>query len=70
MVDAVHPPHARRNRHGKSREFVLAAQALGIRPSRMLLYHVIPNRLTPQFVKVVLGFGLAIPIVAALSISA
>jgi peptide/nickel transport system permease protein len=51
----------------KSREFMVAAQALGARPARMLAYHVMPNCLTPLFVKIVLDFGLAILFVAALS---
>lgn len=51
----------------RNREFMLAAQAIGARSSRIVLYHIMPNCLTPLFVKVVLDFGLAILFIAALS---
>ena len=49
------------------REFVLAARALGASPARTMLRHVMPNCLTPIFVKTTLDFGLAILYISALS---
>jgi peptide/nickel transport system permease protein len=51
----------------REREFVLAARALGFRPLRVLVRHVLPNVLTPVIVAATLGIGNAILAEAALS---
>lgn len=51
----------------KEREHVLAARALGYRPLRILLRHVLPNVMTPVIVAATLGIGNAILAEAALS---
>lgn len=51
----------------REREYVQAARALGFRPSRVLLRHVLPNVLTPVIVAATLGIGNAILAEAALS---
>jgi peptide/nickel transport system permease protein len=51
----------------KEREHVLAARALGYRPLRILLRHILPNVLTPVIVAATLGIGNAILAEAALS---
>jgi len=51
----------------KSQDYILASQALGTRPSRILLRHVLPNCLTPLIVQGTLGIGTAILDAAGLS---
>lgn len=51
----------------KQREFVEAGRALGIRPSIILLRHIVPNALAPIVVRAALGMGYAILTAAALS---
>lgn len=51
----------------KSREFILAARALGVRTPRLLLRHVLPNVATPLIVSATLGIGQMILIEAGLS---
>ena len=54
-------------RTAKARTFVEAAQALGLRPRRVLMRHVLPNALTPALVAAALGVGSAIMLEAGLS---
>ena len=54
-------------RSAKGRSYVEAAQALGLRPRRVLLRHVLPNALTPALVAAALGVGSAIMLEAGLS---
>ncbi|HVM42965.1 MAG TPA: ABC transporter permease [Gemmatimonadales bacterium] len=51
----------------ETRPFVEAARALGIRPIRVLLRHVLPNALAPALVATALGVGSAIMLEAGLS---
>ena len=51
----------------KEREFVLAAKALGLKNSRIILDHIIPNAITSALVVATLSIGTAIIDVAALS---
>jgi len=50
-----------------TRPFIEAARALGIRPFRVLLRHVLPNALAPALVAAALGVGSAIMLEAGLS---
>jgi peptide/nickel transport system permease protein len=65
------PPYARLARGQvlalKHREFVLAARALGMLETRVLLRHVLPNALAQGLVLMTMDFGNAIIITAALS---
>ncbi|MGA2382960.1 MAG: ABC transporter permease [Gemmatimonadales bacterium] len=54
-------------RAARSRPFVEAAHALGLRPRRVLVRHVLPNALTPALVAAALGVGSAIMLEAGLS---
>jgi len=54
-------------RAARSRPFVEAARALGLRPRRVLVRHVLPNALTPALVAAALGVGSAIMLEAGLS---
>jgi len=54
-------------RTAKRRPFVEAARALGLRPPRVLMLHVLPNALTPALVAAALGVGSAIMLEAGLS---
>ena len=54
-------------RSAKGRSYVEAAQALGLRPRRVLVRHVLPNALTPALVAAALGVGSAIMLEAGLS---
>ena len=49
------------------RPYIEAARALGIRPFRVLLRHVLPNALAPALVAAALGVGSAIMLEAGLS---
>jgi peptide/nickel transport system permease protein len=51
----------------KSRDFVVAARALGMSEWRILLRHVLPNAMAPTLVLGTMDFGNAIIITAALS---
>lgn len=51
----------------KEREFVLAARAMGARPWRVVVVHMLPNTLGPVTVTVVFGIPLAIFAEAALA---
>jgi peptide/nickel transport system permease protein len=65
------PPYARLARGQalalKARDFVVSAQALGLRERRVLLRHVLPNAVAPSIVLMAMDFGNAIIITAALS---
>jgi peptide/nickel transport system permease protein len=65
------PPYARLARAQvlalKARDFVVSAQALGLRERRVLLRHVLPNAVAPSIVLMAMDFGNAIIITAALS---
>ena len=65
------PPYARLARGQvlalRSRDFVSAAEALGLRERRILLRHVLPNAVAPSIVLMAMDFGNAIIITAALS---
>ena len=49
------------------REFILAAQAFGCRPVRLLLTHVLPNLAAPIIVQATLTVGTAIVLESSLS---
>ncbi|MGA2956372.1 MAG: ABC transporter permease [Thermodesulfobacteriota bacterium] len=49
------------------REFILAAQAFGCRPARLLLTHVLPNLAAPVIVQATLTVGTAIVLESSLS---
>jgi peptide/nickel transport system permease protein len=49
------------------RPFVEAARALGVRPARVLVRHILPHALTPALVAAALGVGNAIMLEAGLS---
>lgn len=51
----------------KAMDFVESARAVGSRPSRMLLAHVLPNALSPILVEATFGIGRAIVAEAGLS---
>jgi peptide/nickel transport system permease protein len=65
------PPYARLARGQvlalRARDFVSAAEALGLRELRILLRHVLPNAAAPSIVLMAMDFGSAIIITAALS---
>ncbi len=51
----------------RERDFMVAAQALGMKPSRMILKHAVPNALAPVFVAAILGVAGAILVESSLS---
>ena len=51
----------------KSKEYVQAAQAIGVRPSRIVLTHILPNVMGPGLVIATIGLALAIIAEATLS---
>lgn len=51
----------------KSKEYVQAAQAIGVRPSRIVLTHILPNVIGPVLVIATIGLALAIIAEATLS---
>ncbi|HEV8306854.1 MAG TPA: ABC transporter permease [Methylomirabilota bacterium] len=65
------PPYARLARGQvlalKARDFVTAAQALGLDDRRIVLRHILPNAVAPSLVLMAMDFGNAIIITAALS---
>lgn len=50
----------------RARDYILAARATGVRPSRIVLRHVLPNSATPLIVQASLGVGFALQYIAAL----
>ena len=50
----------------RERDFVLAARVTGVRPSRILVRHVLRNSVTPSVVQASIGVGVAILEIAAL----
>ena len=65
------PQYARLSRASvlslKEQEFIVAEQALGASPLRIVLAHILPNAITPVIVQGTLGVGTAILDAAALS---
>lgn len=51
----------------RERDFIVAAQALGLAPSRIIWRHALPNALAPVFVSAILGVAGAILVESALS---
>lgn len=51
----------------KSKEYVQAAQAIGVHPARIVLKHILPNVMGPVLVIATIGFALAIIAEATLS---
>jgi peptide/nickel transport system permease protein len=51
----------------REREFVIAAQALGASPARIMLRHVVPNILSPLLVQATFAFAGVIAVEASLS---
>lgn len=51
----------------KSKEYVQAAQAIGVHPARIVLRHILPNVMGPVLVIATIGFALAIIAEATLS---
>ena len=51
----------------KSKEYVQAAQAIGVRPSRIVVTHILPNVMGPVLVIATIGLALAIIAEATLS---
>jgi peptide/nickel transport system permease protein len=51
----------------REREFVTAARALGVPPSRVMLMHIVPNIVSPLIVQASQGFASVILIEASLS---
>lgn len=51
----------------KQRDYIASAIATGASPSRVILYHLIPNTLAPVIVQASIGFGAAILLEASLS---
>ena len=52
----------------RERDFMVAAQAMGLPPSRIIFRHALPNALAPVFVSAVLGVAGAILVESALSL--
>lgn len=50
----------------RERDFVLAARVIGVRPSRIVVRHVLRNSVTPSVVQASIGVGVAILEIAAL----
>src|SRR5581483_12337580 len=71
MLAVWWPPYARLARGQllslKSRDYVLAAHALGAPERRILARHLLPNSVAPILVLMTMDFGNAIIITAALS---
>lgn len=51
----------------RERDFMVAAEALGMKPSRVILRHALPNAMAPVFVAAILGVAGAILVESALS---
>src|SRR6185437_15457528 len=67
LVGAVRPAHAGSGARLPGGEFILTARALGQRRWRILLFHLLPNCLSPILVKATIDVSLAILLLAALS---
>jgi peptide/nickel transport system permease protein len=52
----------------RERDFMVAAEALGMPPSRIIFRHALPNALAPVFVSAILGVAGAILVESALSL--
>jgi peptide/nickel transport system permease protein len=52
----------------RERDFMVAAEAMGLPPSRIIFRHALPNALAPVFVSAVLGVAGAILVESALSL--
>jgi peptide/nickel transport system permease protein len=52
----------------RERDFMVAAQAIGLKPSHIIFRHALPNALAPVFVSAVLGVAGAILVESALSL--
>jgi len=50
----------------RSRDYVLAARAVGVPVQRLILRHVLPNSISPLIIQATLGVGLALQYIAAL----
>lgn len=50
----------------RSRDYVLAARAVGVPAPRLILRHVLPNSISPLVIQATLGVGLALQYIAAL----
>jgi ABC-type dipeptide/oligopeptide/nickel transport system permease component len=66
-VGPVRAAHARSGARLPGEEFILTARALGQRQWRILLFHLLPNCLSPVLVKATIDVSLAILLLAALS---
>lgn len=51
----------------RERDFMVAAEALGLPPSRIILRHALPNAMAPVFVSAILGVAGAILVESSLS---
>ncbi len=51
----------------KEKEYILAARALGFRPARILIRHIMPNAMTPVIVSATLRIGTVMMVEAGLS---
>jgi peptide/nickel transport system permease protein len=51
----------------RERDFLVAAEALGLTPGRIILRHALPNAMAPVFVSAILGVAGAILVESALS---
>jgi peptide/nickel transport system permease protein len=50
----------------RSRDYILAARAVGVPVQRLILRHVMPNSISPLIIQATLGVGLALQYIAAL----
>jgi peptide/nickel transport system permease protein len=50
----------------RERDYVLAARSVGVRPSRIMIRHILRNSITPVVIQASLGVGLALQIIASL----
>jgi peptide/nickel transport system permease protein len=68
---AAWPQYARVTRSGamveRNKEYIAAAQVIGIRPVRIMLGHIVPNVMGPTLVMATIGVALAVIIEATLS---
>ena len=68
---AAWPQYARVTRSGamveRNKEYIAAAQVIGIHPIRIMLGHIVPNVMGPTLVMATIGVALAIIIEATLS---
>jgi len=68
---AAWPQYARVTRSGamveRNKEYIAAAQVIGIHPAKIMLGHIVPNVMGPTLVMATIGVALAIIIEATLS---